>query len=93
MVIVSLPNIASFGVIRQLLRDEFNYTDSGVLDRTHLRFFTRKTAIAMAEGAGFSVRSVRHSLPTRMGWQRKVLERLGLSRFNGRQVILVLRRP
>lgn len=41
--IVSIPNV-SFGDVKLgLLRDEFNYADTGVLDRTHLRFFTAKT--------------------------------------------------
>lgn len=90
VVIVSLPNIASFGIIRQLLRDEFTYADSGVLDRTHVRFFTRTTAIGMAERAGFAVRHVRHSWPHVDGWRRRMIGMLGLSRFNGRQVVLVL---
>ncbi len=41
--IVSLPNI-SFGDIKiSLLNDDFEYTDMGILDKTHLRFFTYKT--------------------------------------------------
>ncbi|MDP3588871.1 MAG: class I SAM-dependent methyltransferase [Sulfuricurvum sp.] len=48
--IISLPNI-SFGDIKlSLLRDDFTYTDTGILDRTHLKFFTHKTiAIFCAE--------------------------------------------
>lgn len=41
--IVSLPNV-SFGDVKiSLLKDEFNYSDTGILDRTHIRFFTWKT--------------------------------------------------
>lgn len=41
--IISLPNV-SFGDIKiSLLQDDFEYTDMGILDRTHLRFFTHKT--------------------------------------------------
>lgn len=41
--IISLPNI-SFGDIKiSLLNDDFEYTDMGILDKTHLRFFTHKT--------------------------------------------------
>ncbi|MCE5340849.1 MAG: class I SAM-dependent methyltransferase [Planctomycetaceae bacterium] len=41
--IFSIPNVA-FGSVRiSLLNGEFNYVDSGLLERTHLRFFTLKT--------------------------------------------------
>jgi len=43
--IISLPNI-SFGEIKiNILNDDFTYTDTGILDRTHLKFFTYKTII------------------------------------------------
>ena len=42
-IIISAPNIA-FGSVRfSLLDGSFNYTDSGLLEKTHLRFFTLKT--------------------------------------------------
>lgn len=43
LVIISLPNIANLYVRLHLLMGRFNYQDRGILDRTHLRFFTRKT--------------------------------------------------
>lgn len=43
--IISLPNI-SYGEIKiDLLNDDFMYTDTGILDRTHLKFYTYKTII------------------------------------------------
>ncbi len=45
-VLVSLPNVRHFSVtLPLLLKGEWNYTDRGILDRTHLRFFTKKTAV------------------------------------------------
>jgi len=41
LVIVSVPNVAHIWIRLQLLVGRFNYTDRGILDRTHLRFFTR----------------------------------------------------
>lgn len=53
--IVSLPNVRFVGVVIPLiLGGRWNYAQSGVLDRTHLRFFTRKTAINLVRDAGFS---------------------------------------
>ena len=42
-VVISLPNIAHGDVRLALLRGEFNYRDTGLLDRTHIRFFTRNS--------------------------------------------------
>lgn len=39
-VLVSLPNIAHYDIINGLLNEKFNYSDMGLLDNTHLRFFT-----------------------------------------------------
>lgn len=42
-IVLSVPNVA-FGAVRlALLKGDFNYVDSGILERTHLRFFTLKT--------------------------------------------------
>lgn len=53
--LISLPNVASWPTRLRLLAGDFSYGDSGVLDRTHLRFFTRKTARALVTGLGFRV--------------------------------------
>jgi methionine biosynthesis protein MetW len=52
-VIVSVPNIAHWRVRFGLLFGKFNYADSGILDKTHLRFFTRRSARVMLENSGF----------------------------------------
>lgn len=60
-IIVSLPNIAYWRVRRNLLFGEFKYTDNGILDKTHLRFFTFETGFDMFEECGFFVKSVRYT--------------------------------
>lgn len=52
-VIVSLPNVANLRVRLSLLRGNFEYADSGILDRTHLRFFTLESAHALLERSGY----------------------------------------
>jgi 2-polyprenyl-3-methyl-5-hydroxy-6-metoxy-1,4-benzoquinol methylase len=54
-VILSLPNVANITVRLSLLLGRFEYTERGILDRTHLRFFTRKTARRMIREAGFEI--------------------------------------
>lgn len=41
--VVSLPNVAYAGVVAALRLGVFDYADVGLLDRTHLRFFTRRS--------------------------------------------------
>jgi SAM-dependent methyltransferase len=53
-IIVSLPNVGLWSVRLGLLFGRFRYQDSGVLDRTHLRFFTRRSAIEMLRSAGYT---------------------------------------
>jgi SAM-dependent methyltransferase len=54
-VMVSLPNVGLWSVRGGLLFGRFHYDDSGVLDRTHLRFFTRGSALEMLRSAGLDV--------------------------------------
>src|SRR6266446_4013085 len=53
--IVSLPNVAVWDNRLRLFFGRFDYTDSGVLDRTHLRFFTFRTVRRLLAGSGFTV--------------------------------------
>mgnify|MGYP001469101607 CR=1 FL=1 len=51
--LVSLPNIRNWKFIKNLIfKGDFRYRDSGLLDRTHLRFFVRDTAIELATSGG-----------------------------------------
>ncbi|MGH7413618.1 MAG: class I SAM-dependent methyltransferase [Candidatus Rokuibacteriota bacterium] len=54
-VIVSVPNVAHLWVRLSLLLGRFDYADRGILDRTHLRFFTRRTLRDFLRGAGLTV--------------------------------------
>ncbi len=57
-VIVSVPNIAHLSIsVPLLLKRRFNYQDSGILDRTHLRFFVEDTAIKLLNDADLIVTS------------------------------------
>jgi len=55
VVIVSVPNVAHLWVRLQLLAGRFEYVDRGILDRTHLRFFTRRSLRALLGQAGLAV--------------------------------------
>lgn len=58
--IISIPNIAHWSVRLSLLRGEFNYTNTGILDETHLRFFTRKTLNDMIQKCGYIITETKY---------------------------------
>ena len=51
-VYLSVPNIAHNGVLIGLFRDEFQYHDTGLLDNTHIHFFTKNTLDEMVRDVG-----------------------------------------
>ena len=59
-IVSSIPNIRYYHTLHALvMAGEFEYQESGVLDRTHLRFFTQKSIRRMYERLGYNI--VRHS--------------------------------
>lgn len=56
--IVSVPNIANLWIRLNLLVGKFDYTDRGILDRTHLHFFTRKSFSTLLREAGLEIISI-----------------------------------
>lgn len=60
MVIVSLPNVRHHQVLMPLLwRGQWRYQEAGLLDRTHLRFFGRRSARELLQQAGLDIRAER----------------------------------
>lgn len=58
-VVVSLPNVRYLpNLIELLIKKDWEYKDSGILDRTHLRFFTKKSMVRMFEEAGYEVKKI-----------------------------------
>ena len=53
--IASLPNVMHISNIRNLLNGYWEYEDAGILDRTHLRFFTYRSICQMMEAADLQV--------------------------------------
>mgnify|MGYP000024875688 CR=1 FL=1 len=56
--VISVPNVANYGVRLELLRGRFRYADCGVLDRHHLRFFTLDTLRELLESAGLEIEAL-----------------------------------
>jgi len=56
LLICSIPNIRNWRIIKDLvLFGKWEYREAGILDRTHLRFFTRSTIMQSLNEAGFEI--------------------------------------
>jgi len=83
-VIASVPNVTNHKVLGGLFRLRWDYAEFGILDRTHLRFFTRDTALEMFEEAGFQIGYVGRTLEA---FASKRFFRSIISRETGRKRI------
>jgi predicted TPR repeat methyltransferase len=55
LLLASIPNVANVSIRAALLLGRFEYTDRGILDRTHVSFYTRSSGRRLLEGNGFRV--------------------------------------
>lgn len=59
VVVASIPNIGHFPIVWRLaVRGEWEYKERGILDRTHLRFFTRSSIRKLLQENGFQVERI-----------------------------------
>lgn len=82
--VISVPNIAHWSVRKELLFGRFNFTDRGIMDATHLHWFTRQTLAALLARSGYRVQRLSgiYTLPLQdtlhlHGWARR-LQRRGI---------------
>jgi 2-polyprenyl-3-methyl-5-hydroxy-6-metoxy-1,4-benzoquinol methylase len=54
-IVISVPNIAHASIRLMLLKGEFSYEEFGILDDTHLKYFTRKSIEDLLESCGYVV--------------------------------------
>lgn len=65
-----------------LFRGDFTYRDAGLLDRTHLRFFVRQTAVELAEAGAVPVTWIGNAHPWQARDMRAILSRLSRGRLD-----------
>lgn len=74
VVVASIPNVRYFPVFKDyLLHANWEYKNDGVLDRTHLRFFTRKSIVRLFEDSGFVVQRIDGIFSSPFTWKMKIL--------------------
>jgi 2-polyprenyl-3-methyl-5-hydroxy-6-metoxy-1,4-benzoquinol methylase len=74
LLIISIPNIREFRALRKIfLKGDFLYAPSGILDKTHLRFFCKKNIIELVSGAGFLIEKTAPTFKTCPSQKRRNL--------------------
>ena len=58
-VVAFIPNISHWSIVAGLLAGRFDYADEGLLDRTHLRFFTLRSILDLLRRSGLTPHAVR----------------------------------
>ncbi len=54
-IIVSVPNVAHASIRWMLFKGEFRYTNTGIMDKTHLHFFTQKSLASLIRKTGYRI--------------------------------------
>jgi len=79
LILSSLPNAQHWSLSLKLLMGRWSYTDGGLLDRTHLRFFTRRSIEPLFEPAGLKIERVH----CKMGPEVRILNLFTAGLFRG----------
>jgi 2-polyprenyl-3-methyl-5-hydroxy-6-metoxy-1,4-benzoquinol methylase len=57
-ILTSIPNVAHISVLIPFLNGDWTYEEVGLMDKTHIRFFTFKEIVRLFTDAGFSIHHV-----------------------------------
>lgn len=57
-IVASVPNVARIGIRMKLVAGKFDYEHCGILDKSHLRFFTRESIKRLFENTGYKVMKI-----------------------------------
>lgn len=60
-IIISTPNIANISSRLQLVLGKFEYTETGIMDRTHVHFYTKKTLLNLLEKMKYIIEKIDYS--------------------------------
>jgi len=69
-----------------LIKGRFNYVEDGIMDRTHLRFFTQKTMVDLFTNSGYSVNQIK-GISGDMPWKFGLLNSILMNKLNDMQFI------
>lgn len=82
IVIASIPNIKNKRLLKKLIfNDDFEYQESGVLDITHIRFFTKTTILKLFTDTGYEILKIENVRRKKQGIKYKILDFLTGGRY------------
>lgn len=82
VVVTSIPNVGHFSnLVNLVVRQKWEYTDEGIMDSTHLRFFTRSSIQRMFMDCGYEILRL-EGVNDSVNWKFHVLNLLALRRLN-----------
>jgi methionine biosynthesis protein MetW len=85
-VLASIPNVAHWSIRLRLLAGKFDYKPMGIMDATHLRWFTRRAVRRLFDTAGYNIE---HFYGSAGGWMDEYrLTPLGFMSLENRSFIL-----
>lgn len=58
VIVISIPNVRFYAVVNMLAEGRWQYADAGIMDRTHLRFFTKTELIELVSNAGLELKGI-----------------------------------
>lgn len=93
VVLASSPNVSQWRLIRALISGKWELEDSGLMDRTHLRWFTPESYASMFRNAGFEVRDIQPVTP--FSTKARFLNSISMNKFEHliiRQIFLEARK-
>lgn len=77
VVVASIPNVRYLPVLKEyLFQAQWKYREYGVLDRTHLRFFSRKSMYELFSSSGYEVDRIEGINPLVFSWKISFINRL-----------------
>ena len=82
VVVASIPNMRYMPVLKDLvLQGQWTYRQDGVMDQTHLRFFTQASIRSLFESSGYRLRRIDGINGLVFPWKFALLNRLSGGRF------------
>lgn len=86
--VASIPNLRYFPVMKQIVQEaDLRYTNMGVLDRTHLRFFTQISMVQMFKDCGYNVERIEGINGEKLPFKMAVINRLTGGALNDMQYL------
>ena len=91
VLVLSVPNVRYHEVLGGLAQGRFDYQEQGILDRSHLRFFTRKTLVELLEQTGLQIETLGANVSSEFSKMAEELARRGEARTDIDLGTIVLR--